>query len=125
MRRVLEKSLGIATGSTGSLHTGTYLQINGLKGQHICDERVWITKAHHPSAQPGTLTFEADKVLHVVRNPLDVILSFASLCNSFSHSAVLDFDFAAEYPKWWDWWVKHQTDCMASYFDILYDDCYN
>ena len=25
MRRVLEKSMGIATGSTGSLHTGTYL----------------------------------------------------------------------------------------------------
>jgi len=48
MRRALEQSTGICTGSAGSLHTGTYLQLNGLKGQHICDDRVWVTKAHHP-----------------------------------------------------------------------------
>jgi hypothetical protein len=49
MRRLLEQALGIATGSSGSLHTGTYLQLNGLKGQYVVDERVWITKSHHPA----------------------------------------------------------------------------
>jgi hypothetical protein len=32
MRRLLETATGIATGSTGSLNTGTFLQFNGLKG---------------------------------------------------------------------------------------------
>lgn len=55
MRRLLEQATGIATGSTGSLHTGTFLQVNGLKGQYVADERVWITKAHHPCLQPKVL----------------------------------------------------------------------
>lgn len=49
MRRLLETGTGIATGSSGSLNTGTFLQFNGLKGQYVADERVWITKSHHPS----------------------------------------------------------------------------
>jgi len=87
MRKLLEQATGIATGSTGSLNTGTFLKFNGLKGQFVCDERVWITKAHHPSLQPRILNFESDKVLCVVRNPFDSILSFATLCNVMSHAA--------------------------------------
>jgi hypothetical protein len=87
MRRLLEQALGIATGSSGSLHTGTYLQLNGLKGQYVVDERVWITKSHHPALQPKVLNFESDKVLCVVRNPLDSIISTANLANTMSHSA--------------------------------------
>jgi hypothetical protein len=77
MRKLLETATGIATGSTGSLNTGTLLQYNGLKGQRVCDDRVWITKAHHPTFVPNVLTFQSDKVLCVVRNPLDVIISYA------------------------------------------------
>jgi hypothetical protein len=123
MRRVLEQSFGVATGSSGSLHTGTYLQINGLKGQHIVDERCWIVKSHHPTRTPKVLQFHSDKALCVVRNPLDVIVSFATLCNTLSHSAVLDFNFAKDYPEWWNWWVKHQTDRICKYYDILFADC--
>lgn len=91
MRRLLETATGIATGSAGSLNTGTFLQFNGLKGQFVADERVWITKAHHPSLQPSTIVFESDKVLCVVRNPLDSIISFSTLCNTMSHSANLEY----------------------------------
>ena len=55
MRKLLETATGIATGSTGSLNTGTLLQYNGLKGQRVCDDRVWITKAHHPTFVPNVL----------------------------------------------------------------------
>ena len=44
-----------------------------------------------------------------MRNPLDVIVSFATLCNTFSHSALLPFDVSEKYPEWWDWWVKTFT----------------
>lgn len=94
MRRVLEQSFGVATGSSGSLHTGTYLQINGMKGQHIVDDRCWIVKSHHPTRTPKVLQFNSDKVHCVVRNPLDVIVSFATLTQTMSHSAVLEFDIS-------------------------------
>lgn len=123
MRRVLEQSFGVATGSTGSLGSGTYLQINGLKGQNIADDRCWIVKSHHPSVQPGTLTFKSEKVLCIVRNPLDVIVSFATLCNTMSHSAELEFEFHTAYPEWWNWWVHYMTDQIDQYFSILYKDC--
>jgi hypothetical protein len=110
MRRLLETATGIATGSTGSLNTGTYLQFNGLKGQYVMDERVWITKAHHPSLQPGILNFASDKVLCVVRNPLDSIISFATLANTMSHSAEVEYEYHLAYPEWWDWWVRYLAD---------------
>jgi len=50
--------------------------------------------------------FDSDKVICCVRNPLDVILSFASLSNTMSHSANPEFDYATDYPEWWAWWVK-------------------
>lgn len=99
------------------------MQINGLKGQHINDERCWIIKSHHPKQQPKVLSFKSDKVLCVVRNPLDVFVSYATLCNTLSHSAELDFRFDKEYPVWWDWWVKLNVDLMCKYFDILFKDC--
>lgn len=107
MRSALESLTGIATGSTGSLVTGTFLQYNGLKGQFVADERVWITKSHHPSSQPKTLSFLSDKVLCIVRNPLDVIPSFGTMINTVSHSAMLDYDLQTEFPEWWDWFVKY------------------
>jgi len=120
MRSALESLTGIATGSTGSLNTGTTLQYNGLKGQHICDERVWVTKAHHPCKQPSVLNMVSDKVICIVRNPIDVIPSMGQITNTLSHSAQLEFSMDKEYPEWWDWFVKHQTDTMARYFDVLY-----
>lgn len=123
MRRVLEQSFGVATGSSGSLHTGTYLQMVGLKGQHITDDRCWIVKSHHPTAAPKVMQFHSDKVLCIVRNPLDVIVSFSSICNTLSHSAELDFNFAKDYPVWWDYWIRRVADQLCKTYDILFTDC--
>jgi len=60
--------------------------------------------------------------LFIVRNPLDVIPSFALLCNTLSHSATLEFSFDKEYPVWWDWWVKFMTDAIDKFFTILFKD---
>ena len=52
----MEQTTGIATGSCSALHSGTFLQIFGLKGEYVIDERVWITKAHHPILLPKVLS---------------------------------------------------------------------
>lgn len=87
LRKFLEQCTGISTGATVQLHTSTSLQVQGLKGEYIADNRAWIIKAHHPMLLPGVIKFNSDKVICCVRNPLDVILSFASLGNTMSHSA--------------------------------------
>ena len=103
-----------------SLSTATTLQIQGLKGEHIIDDRCWIVKAHHPCLLPLNLEFTSNKVICCVRNPLDVFISFASFTNTMNHSVKPDWDFANDYPAWWDWWVRHQVDCMKKYFDVVF-----
>jgi len=42
-----------------------------------------------------------------------------------NHSVKPDWDFAKDYPAWWDWWVRHQVDKMKKYFDIVFDHSIN
>ena len=62
----------------------------GLAGQgHVCDEdnTVWITKTHFPINFTDTeIPFTAEKMFCVVRNPLDVIASYAFFVSLKSHS---------------------------------------
>lgn len=95
----------------------------GLKGEFIADDRTWIVKAHHPMLLPGVIKFKSDKVVCCVRNPLDSILSFASLGNTMSHSAQPEFDYSKDYPEWWDWWVKDQSKAHARYFETMLRHC--
>lgn len=72
---------------------------------------------------PSQLSFNSDKVLCVVRNPLDSIISFAQLANTMSHSASVDFKFHEDYAEWWTWWVKFLCDKQTAYFDTLLRHC--
>ena len=123
MRRTLETVSGVATGATVAMHTATSLQIMGLKGEGICDDRTWIVKAHHPFLMPKSLVFTSHKVLCAVRNPLDVLPSYASLTNTLNHSAKPDWEWEKDYPEWWDWYIRGQTIEMKKYFELLINDC--
>jgi len=37
-----------------------------------------------------------------------------------NHSIKPHWDFATDYPEWWNWWVHNQVDCMKRYFDIVF-----
>ena len=86
LRRFLEQITGIATGSSVSMHTATSLQLIGLLGEGMVDDRVWIVKAHHPFRLWQSVPFTSHKVICCVRNPLDVFPSYASMANTLSHS---------------------------------------
>lgn len=119
LRRFLEQVTGITTGASVSLHTATSLQIMGLKGEQIADNRVFITKAHHPMSIPNNELFSVNKVICCVRNPLDVIISYASLNCTMSHTTKPEFDYSVDFADWWKWWVKVQTDKHRFYFDSM------
>ena len=94
----------------------------GFKGEEIVDDRVWVVKAHHPALLKGVLTFDSQKVICLMKNPLDIIYSYAKFNQTMSDSQT-DFSIEKEYPEWWDWWVHEQAVNIQKYFDTLFKHC--
>ena len=78
----------------------------GMPGEELVDERTWIVKTHHPMSFPGSIDYISNKVIIIVRNPIDTFPSMASLANSVSHSATMPFEFHEEDPVWWNKYVE-------------------
>lgn len=123
LRRTLEQISGITTGGTMHLHTATSLQIQGLKGEAVYDNRVWISKTHHPLIIPYRFKFYSNKLLLCVRNPLDIIPSYASFCNTMNHGIKPDFEYEKDYPQWWDMWIKTHVPMIKKFYDVILDHC--
>ena len=49
--------------------------------------------------------------------------SYAALYNTMSHGNKPEFDMVGEYPEWWNWYVKKQTQVMKRFYDVLLEDC--
>jgi hypothetical protein len=119
LRNLIEKVTGISTGSSISLNTSTILQCRGQKGEAITDDRVWIVKTHHPAKNAQSLTFEAKKMICLVRNPLHVIENFANQTNTMSYDSKAEFQYSTEFADWWDWWITEQCANQKKYFATL------
>mmetsp|Transcript_30026 Transcript_30026/g.21783 ORF Transcript_30026/g.21783 Transcript_30026/m.21783 type:complete len:211 (+) Transcript_30026:468-1100(+) len=125
LRKTLESTVGIPTGGVISLHTSTSLQIMGLKGEYITDDTTWIVKSHHPYKMPLSLTCDVNKVLVIVRNPMDVIISYACFANTMNHSTKPKFSFFEEYPEWWNDWVSLNAKVMKRFFNMIFEEVKN
>lgn len=86
--------------------------MQGMKGEDIVDDTCWIIKTHSPWIMPEAPKFTSNKLLVIVRNPLDVMLSWLNLLCLANHNSKAPFDYDKEYPEWWDWWVR---DCTKHY----------
>ena len=93
LRKFIENLTGVTTGSNMSVLMMTAWQMQGMRGESIVDNRVWIKKTHWPNIMPGAGEFHSNKVICCVRNPLDVFVSIMNLACTFSHSAKLPFEF--------------------------------
>lgn len=123
LRRYVEQVTGISTGSSISIHTSSSLQIMGLKGEGVVNDRIWVAKSHHPFNIKKSEMLPCNKTFICVRNPLDVFPSFASLCNTLSHGNKTEFEFDRDYPEYWDWFVRKQSDQFKKFFEILLRHC--
>ncbi len=124
LRRYTEQILGITTGSAMSIHTSTTLQIMGLSGESHYDDLCWITKSHHPIAlRNGEVPKEVNKTFIVVRHPLDVLPSLASLINTTTHGVKPEYSYEGDYPEWWNWYVLKFAKRLADFFEIIVRQC--
>lgn len=59
---------------------------------------------------PVAPVFHANKLIVIVRNPLDTNLSWLHLVAMDNHAVKCPFDYEKLYPNYFDWWVK---DCCT------------
>ena len=72
--------------------------MQGMKGEDIVDDTVWIVKSHSPWVMPDAPLFNANKMLVIVRNPLDTCLSWLHMVTMYSHAVKSPFNYETEYP---------------------------
>lgn len=77
-----------------------------MKGENVVDDTVWVVKSHYPWPLPHVPVYEANKLLVVVRNPLDTVISWINLLQMNSHSAKSPFACELEHPGYFDWLLK-------------------
>lgn len=72
-----------------------------MVGEHIVDDRVWITRTTYPirkGENESFHNFDCNKVLMLVRNPVDVLLAKMHAQVSGTRTKQIDIDFA-EHPQ--------------------------
>jgi len=99
-RRFVEQISGIHTGSDAYTQEDQQLQHQGLIGcGHFGTDEIWITKSHFPNRIVETNKYECEKIVCLVRNPIDVVPSYLNLFGLASHSAVSKKPWN-QYPVW-------------------------
>ena len=88
LRRYLEIVSGIFTGSDEDIGADAALQSLGLIGAETTSDSnlVWVTKTHYPVNHMHHGTFHGQKMIKIVRNPLDCLLSYAHMAATMTHS---------------------------------------
>ena len=122
MRKYFELLTGVETGADNTLNLNVHLQLQGLKGEHIVDDTVWIVKTHSPWIMPEAPVFFCNKIICIIRNPIDVIISFLHLFSVANHVQKAPFEYHERHPKYWDWWVHLCTKRMANWYRTLMRD---
>ena len=91
--------------------------MQGLRGEHTFDDSVWIYKSHSPLHMPGNPILKANKVIVIVRNPLDPLPSFLNMMGTGDHVTKPPFNYEEKYPKFWDWWVRFCLERMNLWYE--------
>mmetsp|Transcript_3401 Transcript_3401/g.5104 ORF Transcript_3401/g.5104 Transcript_3401/m.5104 type:complete len:239 (+) Transcript_3401:263-979(+) len=105
LRKYIELISGVPTGSEMPVNLLMPLQMSGLIGEEIVDDRCWIIKTHHPN-RLKKYDFKANKMLICVRNPFDVMKSYLQFISVMSHSKAVANDLPVEQPKYFKFHQK-------------------
>ena len=122
LRKYSELLTGVQTGADNTLHISVMLQMQKMKGEDIVDDTCWIIKTHSPWCMLYAPKFKCQKIMCVVRNPLDIIISWFNLCNTVSHNMKVSFEVNKEYPNWWNKYVEKVVNDMKLWYRRVIHD---
>ena len=134
LRSLLEASTGVLSGSDARPEAtlSRQLQQAGLRGEGVCDHRVWLVKSHWPERR-GASAFAAHAAILIVRSPFDCIDSYFNMVLTSSHNAsVPDGEYARLQPGWaahvrreaavWSAFHQHWLRAKVPLLAVRYED---
>jgi len=108
IRKYIQNILGLVTGSDMVLDQ-VITDLTEFPGEEITDASVWMKKSHEPmNIAGGSIINKTNKMICVVRNPYDAIISMLNLMTR-SHSGVINEDMQKDIPAQWQEWVRECT----------------
>ena len=123
LRRFIEQITGIYVGSD-EIIDNTFLEaMMGQAGHaHVNDDRlVWVTMTNYPLVNMNSIPFKADKMICLVRNPLDIIASSAFKHCLHSDTLKPQESLNQQFPEWWEKWVRENAENIQ-YSHTFIDD---
>eukprot|EP00356_Strombidium_inclinatum_P010127 CAMPEP_0170495226 /NCGR_PEP_ID=MMETSP0208-20121228/15087_1 /TAXON_ID=197538 /ORGANISM="Strombidium inclinatum, Strain S3" /LENGTH=293 /DNA_ID=CAMNT_0010771385 /DNA_START=81 /DNA_END=963 /DNA_ORIENTATION=+ len=119
LRAYLEKIMGLTSGSDCDItkKLNKDLMLMGLAGEGLVDKRVWVVKTHYPERY-GKTKFYAERIILLVRNPLDCITSlFNMVCTGSHNRSIHDLDFD-RFPDQWDEFIEQEISIWKDFHDF-------
>ena len=137
-RDVCERITGVVTGSDvrPDRKLSRALHSFGLRGEGVVDETVLIVKTHYPE-RLGYAPLSARRIVLLVRNPLDALVSYFNMMCTMSHTTTIAKDeydrfgaewrsFVAEEIEMWhrfnSWWIERSMDLNVPLVVVRYED---
>ena len=137
-RDVCERITGVVTGSDvrPDRKLSRALHSFGLRGEGVVDETVLIVKTHYPE-RLGYTPLSAQRIVLLVRNPLDALVSYFNMMCTMSHTTTIAKDeynrfgaewhsFVAEEIEMWhrfnSWWIERSIDLNVPLVVVRYED---
>lgn len=121
-RKYLESMYGIYTGSATPLsgYLCAILQLQGFLGESIRDNRILFEKTHYPG-RCNAVVLKANKVIVLVRNPIDVLLSHYNYIQTSSHALSIKEDFHIVNEAHWKDFVKREIKIQRDFMQFWID----
>ena len=85
IRKYFDLLTGIHSGADNTLHINVMLQMIGMAGEDIVDDKCWVIKTHSPWCMPEAPIFSCNKMIVILRNPLDTYCSWLELMQNGNH----------------------------------------
>jgi hypothetical protein len=92
----------------------------GFIGEGIADKSVWMIESQYPLQRTKFhQEFDCNKLIVLVRDPFEVILSNAHSHLTHSYSLKADVDLKNDEKKYWDSFIKQQVDELIIFWDFM------
>lgn len=116
LRQIIEDKTGIYTGSDNipSRKLSSDLIRCGFIGEGVADDSVCVIKSHFPE-RLGYLQIRASKVVLLVRNPYDSILSYFHMAFTNTHDQSLSEEAFYSLRGIWDNFVANEVKVWKAY----------
>jgi hypothetical protein len=124
LRQILELRTGIITGSDSRFNRtlSTSLMKCGYQGEGITDNSVWIVKSHYPE-RLGFIKFPFSRVILLVRNPFDAILSYFHMGMTNTHDKNLTNKSFESLRHIYQEFIVNESKIWNDFHDFWYAAC--